>query len=381
MSIIVDGGLSVNSQTMTVADIIACAKRETQDRFTNSGSGNAILLDYVNRVQRDIIRRRPKGWDWLKSGTQQFITRHGQTAYWVGPSGSEAAGQVDSGLNLTDVFEVLDGTVIDRSGPCPLFKYGEPPAFFAQNPDSTYGINRPYWFRNDRFSPNVLEIMPSPSDEPDYELVPLPPHCTTSVSGALADRFYYVKATFLDEAGGEGLASEATRIFVPASSVLVVKAPQPALTESASGVTYSSYRVYASETEGAETLQSTTTAIGTNWTEPGTGLVAGAALPTDSDLEPLGGWLIQFRYMPALTKLTATSDVLLIPNRYEDVVCAGVTALGAQFNAVDALSAKRAADWSMIYERGVQSMIRDQNPWGPSNFIRPDPSTILSNWM
>jgi len=170
------------------------------------------------------------------------------------------------------------------------------------------------------------------------------------------------------------------KMYMPANSVLVVKAPQPAVATSASGVSYNQYNVYVSETEGEETEQSGATSTSSNWTEPGTGLVSGDALPTDSGLEPLGGWVIQFRYMPAVTKLTDPSDVLLIPNRYEDVVCAGVSALGAQFNARETTPQDegRSERWAMMYERGIQRMLRDQNPWGPSNFIRPDPESVVN---
>ncbi|NMV36769.1 hypothetical protein [Ralstonia insidiosa] len=101
------------------------------------------------------------------------------------------------------------------------------------------------------------------------------PALSSSVAGALAATTYYVKYT-LSTAVGETLPSAESSLAVPANSVLVGQSPA-----AQNGVT--GYNVYVGTTTGNETKQnSTPIAIGTNWTEPTTGLIAGAALPTAS---------------------------------------------------------------------------------------------------
>jgi hypothetical protein len=99
------------------------------------------------------------------------------------------------------------------------------------------------------------------------------PSLSSSAGGALGATTYFVKTTYVNQYG-ETVASAESSLAVAANNVLVVTSP--AALGNATG-----YNVYVSTTTGTETKQNggTPIAIGTNWTEPTTGLVAGSALP------------------------------------------------------------------------------------------------------
>lgn len=101
------------------------------------------------------------------------------------------------------------------------------------------------------------------------------------VGGALAARTYYVRLTYEYAAGNSLPGPEASRA-VPANSLLTVTAPpaDPAAT---------GYNVYVSTSSGTQTKQNgAAIAFGTNWTEPTSGLIAGAAMPTTSIGQKVG---------------------------------------------------------------------------------------------
>lgn len=103
------------------------------------------------------------------------------------------------------------------------------------------------------------------------ELLAAPAGATlsSSVAGSLSATTYYVRITYMT-AYGESPTSLETNEAVPSNSVLVVDSPS-AMT----GAT--GWNVYVGTTSGTETLQnSTPLSIGSNWTEPTSGLVSGA---------------------------------------------------------------------------------------------------------
>lgn len=111
---------------------------------------------------------------------------------------------------------------------------------------------------------------------------PLVPTLGTSAAGALAATTYYVKIVANPPAsagGGSTLASAEVNQANLINTVLTVT--MPAIGNYPTGTTFS---VYVSNTagggSGAETLQASGIAAGTVWTEPATGLVAGALPPT-----------------------------------------------------------------------------------------------------
>lgn len=103
---------------------------------------------------------------------------------------------------------------------------------------------------------------------------PVTPTLASVAGGSAATTTYYVKITY-NTAAGQTLPSSEASLTVAANSLLVVDSP--------AGVPGAlSWNVGVSTTTGTETLQATNIAIGTNWTESTTGLIAGGALPTTS---------------------------------------------------------------------------------------------------
>lgn len=100
-----------------------------------------------------------------------------------------------------------------------------------------------------------------------------------TAGGSLPARTYYVKYTFAN-GSGETLASSEQTISLSANNLLVINAGTAGPTTSLTpGITQINY--YASSTSGAETLQGSVPApfLRFTWTEPVTGLVAGASPP------------------------------------------------------------------------------------------------------
>lgn len=355
--------------TVTGSNIIERVKEDLSDLFVRSGS-TSVLIEYTDRIQQMILGQRR--WNWMLSTPKRFITERGQTEYWIGATGSQSAGQVDTGLNLTDIREVVQGGVLNRSQHWPLWRTDEAPLVPGwQNYDTSYSEGTPRQYRNDVASPNLLQLYPAPDDGNDYEVKPQAPHATVSTSGALTARTYYIKVTFLDEDGLESASSNTAKQWIDDNEVVVVRAPQPAINEGSIGIRYTHYNVYASEVEGTETKQNTSiVAIGSNWTEPDTGLIdTGADAPTDSDITPIRGHVIEFRYYKTHSEITTTASVLLIPNEYRDVVVAGVNMLAAKYLR----RLEEISFWNDVYQSGLRRMISDQNPWpGGKRFIKPN---------
>lgn len=108
------------------------------------------------------------------------------------------------------------------------------------------------------------------------------PTCGSSAGGALGATTYYVRYTFTT-ANGETQASPETTKAVAANNVLTVTSPtspNSSWTQISSIAT--GWNVYVSTASGNETKQASNIAIGTNWTEPTSGLIAGTALPTSN---------------------------------------------------------------------------------------------------
>lgn len=102
---------------------------------------------------------------------------------------------------------------------------------------------------------------------------PSTPTLSSVSGGTIAATTYYVKITYLGGNGETTPSSEAS-LAVAADFVLVVDSPS-----SETGAT--GWNVYVSTASGTETLQnSTPIAIGTNWTEPTSGLVTGSSVPS-----------------------------------------------------------------------------------------------------
>ena len=371
-----------SSATTTGQDILDCVSQDMRALLGSSGGDATILLDYTNRIQQRILRQ--SRWDFLLSEPKYFITEDEQSNYWVGSSGGNPLGSVDTGLNLSDFDRVADDSVYDRSN-FRLLKRVEsgPNTSSLQDRSGLVRAQRPAVFRHDPFDgPNILRIYPAPDNDNSFRPIPAAPNIEAVAGGALSLRTYFVRITFVDSLGNESSPSSAARQTIAASSLAKVKSPKLLVSTFASGVAVTGYKVYASVTEGSEVVQNSATAInlGTDWTEAAGGLTTGsAALPTDNDLEPMRGYLIEFRYFKARPVVDDAADILLVPDAYKDIVCAGVNWMASKYLKMR----DDAQQWQGEFLDGMRQMVRDHNlhPKGPQ-FIRPDSTsyTTTSGW-
>lgn len=366
--------------TTTVQNIMDGTSQDLRQVLSStSGGGINILLDYVNRINLQLLRA--SNWQFLVSQPQQFVTQQNATDYWIGNATGNSQYQVDTGLGLSDLRVIKEDTVFDRTNNVKLYKTDNAPiGSNLEFSDGTYRVGRPKQFMLTHDTPYLLRIFPAPDNQTTYQPIPAAPICTSPTSaGSLPGRFYYVMVTFVDELGNESSNSRETKIFVPANTLVTVASPKSPLV-SASGVHYVSYNVYASSVSDNETLQTVTPAsIGGSWTEPTSGLItSGPTFPTQNNLEPIDGYLMEFRYYKVRQQMTATGQIIQIPDDYKDIVIAGTNWLG--FKYIRRMS--EAQEWSQVYKMGLSEIIRDKNqfPHG-GNFIGPDPASINNNFQ
>jgi hypothetical protein len=89
----------------------------------------------------------------------------------------------------------------------------------------------------------------------------------------LVSRTYYVRLSYTTPSG-ETAAGIEGNLTIPAGSLLTIASPAQDVYSLAT-----SWSVYIGTASAGETRQASGLAIGTSWTEPSTGLVAGAAMP------------------------------------------------------------------------------------------------------
>lgn len=360
--------------TYTAQDIVNNVSQDLRKQLGTSGGDLTILLDYVDRISKEILRS--SRWRFLLSSPQQFITEPGVTDYWVGTSGSGPQGSRDTGLNITSgIYRLYDPGVLDRSNNVRLGRtdYRPPNLVSFEYPDGQGRLFRPTNFFHENYS-SLIQLFPAPNNQNTYQPTAESPVCTTTTGGALAARTYYVRYSIVDSSGLESDASSIpTTIYIPANSLLVVKSPNFP-TVSARGVTYSKYKVYASQTLGSEVVQNSGTSIssGSDFTESAGGLATGTtSAPTVNNITRMDGYLIEFRYYSTRNAITSGAQVLQIPDDYKDVIVSGVNMLGYQFLE----KYLQVKFWMDRYERGKQQIIRDKNQFNDGDFLSPDGAT------
>ena len=343
-------------------------------RQTLSGTNppsNALLLDYVNRVSLEMLGISK--WIFLLAPPQSFITQSGVTNYWVGPINTGPFNAADTLLNLTDLRSINDKSVIDRSNFRKLGKTDDAPTVVQLSfPDSTSRPGRPDLWRQDAQSPNVLNIYPAPDNQNTYQPQPETPICTNTIGGSLPARLYFVTVTFVDSFGNESTAPYATQVYLPANVLLKVNPPSEPLSQlgvqpDSAGVQYDRYNVYAASAATNErdfiplgnlTLQASLISTSVPWVEPTSGLTTtGPEVPTQNNVQPLGGYVIEFRYFRQRIQLTSASQVIQIPDDYKHVVIAGVNALAFMYLT----RPQEALRWYSLYQDGLTKIIRDIN--------------------
>ena len=95
------------------------------------------------------------------------------------------------------------------------------------------------------------------------------------------------------------------------------------------GVPYNQWNIYASANnnipQNAIKQNASPIALETNWTEPTSGLVTAGVYPPSNNLcSTYNGYIIQFRYYEIEQAITSFTQGLQIPDRYIDVMTAGV---------------------------------------------------------
>ncbi len=121
-----------------------------------------------------------------------------------------------------------------------------------------------HYFGPDTFDPYVAQTS---TDAP-----PTSPVLSTTAGGALGLRTEYYRLTYV---GANGESSPSVELSQSIAASFLSKVTSPA---AQTGET--KYNVYASSTKGTETLQNAAPiTLGTDWTEPATGLKFGAGLP------------------------------------------------------------------------------------------------------
>jgi hypothetical protein len=363
----------------TVADILAQVSQDIRLQLSadDNTPDQAILIDYVNRIHKQMLRF--SRWDFLLSEPQYFMTSEGQTDYWLGPTANLPASTVDTGLNFSDVDRLKKDSIIDISNTRPLkFLTAQPfsPSLNFRTGQTRPGLPAVIW--QDHNDANIVHLFPGPDNNNLVQPVPATPILTSVTSGALAQRSYFVRITFLDTLNGESTGSPITaKRVVAANKLIKVISPTLPFNTTSSGVVYNRYNVYAGTAEGSETLQTVTPInIGTNWTEPGTGLTtSGAAVPTVNTLEQVGGYIIQFRYYKDRLVLNDVEDVLQIPDDYQDIVVYGVDALAWKLIG----RGEDAQASNALYRAGLTEMIWDKNLFPDTDFVRPDPASHVNS--
>ncbi len=129
-----------------------------------------------------------------------------------------------------------------------------------------------YWSPSNNTSPsNMVDVQDSYYDQfPQSTAAPSAPTLSQTAGGSIAATTYYVVVTYVT-ALGSTVESSRSSLAVSANNLLSVTSPS-----SATGAT--GYNVYVSTASGTELLQNASPiAIGTNWTEPTSGLLTNTA--------------------------------------------------------------------------------------------------------
>lgn len=364
--------------SFTVQNVIDAAQR---DMMMTIGASHPNSIDYVNRVQLDLLGS--SSWYFRETGPVYFITRDGQSDYWVGTTGSAPAGVVDTELNLTAFRALKKNAVRDISNFRTLEEVKIAPSGDSfRELDSQSRPGAPLQYKNTPgLTPNgTISLYPAALNQNGTIPQPEPCLCSAVSGGALAARTYYVQVTYVDSVSGESLPSPEVRFHVPANYYLKVQAPQLFVTKNDIGIEYSGWWVYASEETQTECRQNSNTASQTvpnlitgTWTQTGALQTATVVPPETATLASLGGYIIEFTYYPSRTQLTVVGDTLLVPDDYKDVVVAGTNLYVAQY-------LERRGDitfWASVYTEGKRRMVRDKNYTpGGGDFMRPDPASV-----
>jgi hypothetical protein len=148
--------------TTTVQNIIDSVSQDIR-KLLSSTVGNSdatILIDYVNRVQLELLRRSK--WRWLLSTTQSFTTTSGVANYYLG-TGAAPVGSTSVSLNLADLFAIQENSVVDRTNDTRLACFNDKPVNNVLDNAAT-NLGHPTLYRNDLADgPYTLNLYQTPN--------------------------------------------------------------------------------------------------------------------------------------------------------------------------------------------------------------------------
>lgn len=272
----------------TAESVINSVIQDGQVQTTNRTN----LLGYVNRVSLRLLRETQ--WLFLKSEEQRFITQPDAMSYWLGTSGGVPPGCVNTGLNLSDVYSIIPDSVYDLSNGRRLTQDADSILVgqILRFRDANFRSSNPRSYSYDYGVPGVLNLVPPPDNENNYQPIPSSPICNWTTGGTLPQRNYYILVTLVDSSGGESVACyQYSNILVPVYSLLTVQSPTVDVMSS-STVSYSYYNIYVSTTSNGTFYKQNGVPIpqGQTWTEPLTGVSSHAPVTNQFTLVSSGGF-------------------------------------------------------------------------------------------
>jgi hypothetical protein len=372
-----------------VQSIINSVSQDCRNQLaaTLTGPAQTALMDYLDRVHKEVIMW--SNWDFMLTQPLFFITYQGQSDYWIGPTGDRPTGTVQTTCNISLMDRIRKDSVRDYSNYRQLKWLHDAPLGPVLTQSS--GMPRPgqpaAWIQDYVNTPNILSIYPSPMNNNTYQPIPSTPVVDTVSGGALSSRVYYVLVTLVDSNGFESApCMQSQEAYVAGNSLAVVRSPKLYFNQASSGVKYASYNVYAvqaidytaqSTDPDSETLQNVSPIpIGTDWYEPTSGLTTtGVMTPSNNLIEPLGGFIIGFRYYQQIKDLVTLDDVPQVPERYRDILISGVSAYAWELIGDDA----KAMALYQKYSDGYRRMVVDKNKFPDGiEFVRPDNGSYVN---
>src|SRR5260370_3211500 len=104
-------GFKMSISCQNVIDKVSADIR-TQLSSSVAADGQTILIDYVDRIQKQILRW--SNWEFMISNPFFFLTHKGQTDYWIGKS---ATFTLTAAANSVSGATIYTGTGIDPNTP------------------------------------------------------------------------------------------------------------------------------------------------------------------------------------------------------------------------------------------------------------------------
>lgn len=173
--------------------------------------------------------------------------------------------------------------------------------------------------------------------DPNTLAAPAAPTLSSTAGGTLGATTYFVKITYVNN-GGETVGSLESSLAVAANNLLVVTSP------SSSG-NATGWNVYVSTSTGTETKQNTTlNTIGTNWTEPTSGLVSGSSPPASNTTTCAPAFSTAANFtagqIPIASVVTSGSAITVITDDRTLFVVPPTAAVSSIFGRIGAVTAQ-----------------------------------------